>query len=145
MTCLLAIAGRVVVAAAAVLAVCASAAYAAPLKLSDVIQLRDGTCRLTSDATDQDSKQEARRIFQCTAVVSPDGFLRITVAGAPDETIFCQCKIAPNGAITGTVREGVSAGAYSARAIGQTKPGTPLTKLPVVGGIIRIWELASAP
>ena len=133
------------VVASAVLIASASAS-AVPLRLSDTIRIvPGGGCRMTSDATDVDSKLEARRIFVCTVVVSPDGFLRITVPNSPDEALQCLCKVAPSGAITGQGREGTGAGAYSATVRGMTKPGAHLVDIPKAGASIQVWEIPSAP
>jgi hypothetical protein len=133
------------VAALAFLLASAAPAFAGPQKLSDTIQLKNGTCLLTSAAEDKDAKPEVVGPQKCVFKVSPNGFIQISVPGNPDEFIICVCKIAPSGAISGPGREGQGPGAYSVTIVGNTKPGTPPTKLLTTGAIIRVLEPAAAP
>jgi hypothetical protein len=133
------------VAALALLLSSAAPASAGPQKLSDTIRLVNGTCLLNSAADDKDAKPEPAGWQKCKFTVSPSGFIQISVPTDPDEFIICVCKIAPSGAISGQGREGQGAGAYSVTIVGNTKPGTPPTKLLTAGAIIRVFEPAAAP
>jgi hypothetical protein len=136
---------RGVVAALALLLASAAPASAGPQKISDTIQLKNGTCVLTSAADDQDAKPEVVGPQHCKFTASPSGFIQVSVPGNADEFIICVCKIAPNGTISGPGRENQGPGAYSVTIIGKTKPGTPPAALLTVGAILRVLEVPSAP
>ncbi len=137
---------RALIGAFAMLAVGATAASAQmPQRLSDTITLRDGTCMLVSDASDQDKIPEVRGPQRCRIFMDPAGIAHVTVPGNPDETMLFQVFIKPDGTLTGKGREGEGPAAYSCTVTGRVKPGTAPANLPKTNGVIRVWEIPSLP
>ena len=133
---------------ALMLAGATNASAQTPLKLSDTITLRAGTCRLVSDATDSGTaieKPEARVPRRCTFAADPVFNARVTVPGDKDEIINFNFTIKPDGTIAGQGREGEGPGAYSCTITGKTKPGTKPADLMKAGAVFRVWELPSLP
>ena len=125
-----------------------SASAQTPLKLSDTITLRAGTCWLVSDAADSGTsieKPEPKVPRRCTFTSDPVFNARVTVPGDKEEIINFNFTIKPDGTITGQGREGEGPGAYSCTVTGKTKPGTKPADLMKAGAIFRVWELPSLP
>jgi hypothetical protein len=137
---------RGLVGALAVLLVGAAtaSAQAAPPKLSDTIQLKNGVCTLKSEADDVEAPPEFG-LQHCKFTVDPNGFIQVSVPGSKDDIIVCSCKLQPNGTISGPGREGQGPGAYSVTILGKTKPGTTWAGLMAAGAIIRVLEPSGAP
>ena len=133
---------------ALVLAGATTASAQTPLKLSDTITLRAGTCWLVSDSTDSGTsieKAEPKGARRCTFAADPVFNARVTVPGDKDEIINFNFTIKPDGTIMGQGREGEGPGAYSCTITGKTKPGTKPGDLMKAGAIFRVWELPSLP
>jgi hypothetical protein len=112
-----------------------------PLKLSDTITLRNGTCTLVSDAADDEKPPETHGPQKCVFQDSAAGGLtRVYVPGNKDEIITFEYAVTPGGAINGKGREGVNQLAYACTITGQTKPGVKHGGLLKAGAIIRVLE-----
>jgi hypothetical protein len=115
-----------------------------PLKLSDTITLRNGTCTLVSDASDDEKPPEVRGPQHCVFQDTPGGLTRIYVPGNKDEIITFEYVVTPGGAINGKGREGLNQFAYSCTITGQTKPGVKHGGLLKAGAVIRVLEPVNA-
>jgi hypothetical protein len=140
---------RVLVGALALLLTGATTASArTPMKLSDTITFRAGSCWIVSDTTDSGTaieKAEPRGARRCKFTADPIWNGRISVPGDKDESIDFNITIAPDGTITGQGREGEGPGAYECTITGKTRPGAGLNNYRTVGAVLRVWELPSLP
>ena len=116
-----------------------------PLRLSDTITLRHGTCTLVSDATDVEKSPERRGAQRCVFADAPTSLARVSVPGNNDEFIVFEYAIQPDGTIVGKGREGQGPSAYPCTITGKTRPGTKRGGLAERGAVIRVWETPSLP
>jgi hypothetical protein len=130
---------RALVGALALLIAATTSASAQNLVLSDTIQIVASNCQLISAGGDKESPPEVAGKQKCVFTGKLNGFWRVYVPGSKDEIIICSCKVAKNGLITGTGREGEGPGAYSVTINGKINPGI------VLNATIRVWEKPGSP